>query len=329
MTERKYIFSGTHIGHNHVKKDKDCEDYSGKCDGKDIKIIAVADGHGSDNYPRTKSGSRFAVESAIKCVQDFHIKHQNVEYTQDKNWNSALNELTKEILSLWEKMVFSDYRAIPFSEEELSKVAEKYKVMYCEEKNIYKAYGSTLIVAAKTDNFCFGIQIGDGKLVLVDRNDNFFQPIPEDVNCFSNVTTSLCDRDALDEFRTFISFDIPTAIFIGTDGIDNSYPNVDDFYGLYKSIINIYSDTSINNPNKEIDDYLPILTKKGSGDDVSIAGIISIAPESEKLKDVSPNYDENLKSSVSESDELYIVSVTEVNETELVNNSEININTIL
>lgn len=320
MTERCHIFNATHVGFNHEKKGLECEDFSGNCDGKYIKIIAVADGHGSNNYPRTKIGSKLAVESAMKCIQDFDIAYRTTSDYKDKTLDKILGILTMKILRQWEKLVFSDADAIPFSDDELSKVAEKYKILYSDKSNITKAYGSTLIVAAITDDFCFGIQIGDGKLVLVDQHGICTQPIPEDKNCFSNVTTSLSDKGAINEFRTFISFDVPSAIFIGTDGIDNSYPSDDDLYGLYKSIIRIYYDTSIQDPIREIQDYLPILTKKGSGDDVSLAGVISFAYEPEKSQVALVNND-NQKLAISEIDEQGYINVVEVNDSEIENNS--------
>jgi serine/threonine protein phosphatase PrpC len=275
MKDKKIqVFSCTHIGFNHEKKGKECEDYSGFRNGKELQIIAVADGHGSDNYPRTKSGSKFAVESAIFCVEQFYLENKNFDFIDSDKRQEKLVELSKRIWQKWRNMVSSDLFALPLNINELENVAEKYKLMYNEKSNVFKAYGSTLLVAAQANSFWFGLQIGDGKLVVIDSNGESLQPIEEDINCYSNVTTSLSDANALSEFRFYADMQLPTAIFIGTDGIDNSYPSKEELYGLYESVLKIFTDSSIDNPTNEIADYLPILTRKGSGDDVSMAGMI-------------------------------------------------------
>ena len=91
-----------------------------------------------------------------------------------------------------------------------------------------------------------------------------------------NVTTSICDSDASDEFRFFVTAEKPSAVFCGSDGIDDSYANVEEMYALYRSILKIFVEHGINVGKSEIKEYLPVLTKRGSGDDVSIALIMDI-----------------------------------------------------
>ena len=90
-----------------------------------------------------------------------------------------------------------------------------------------------------------------------------------------NVTTSICDDDAINKFRYYVTDKKMSAVFCSSDGIEDSYPTVSEIYALYRSILKIFlehgKDTLIN----EIREYLPTLTKHGSGDDVSIALIIN------------------------------------------------------
>ncbi len=277
-------FSASEVGYNHIKSDKVCEDASGYYDDELMHICVVADGHGSDNYPRTDRGSKMAVDAAIKCTKDF-IK---TSYSKDPD-NSIiiddilvdenkgfpiLRQLAKSILMDWHESINEDYANNPFSEEELSKVSEKYKKRYLAEneddRSIEKAYGCTLILYAVTDSYSFGFQIGDGKCVVIDQNGTFSEPIPWDDNCQLNVTTSICDSDSIDEFRFFITDTTPTAVFCGSDGIDDSYTNSEELYALYRSIIKIFVEHGTEVGQNEVKEYLPVLTKKGSGDDVSI-----------------------------------------------------------
>ena len=259
----------------------------------DIRICCVADGHGSSNYPRTHIGSKLAVESAIECILSFietiGLKKEDNNITFDELLNDGKKEyfrqLSKSILNLWNDKVKKHYLLHKFTEIELKEVSKKYKDMYLsiDENNsedkqriISKAYGTTLIAFAFIDNYSFGLQIGDGKCVIIDENFNCKVAIPLDKNCNLNVTTSICDSDAIDEFHYYgFSKRIPMAVFCGTDGIDDSYVDDNELFDLYKSILKIANERGKYNLSKEIMDFLPYLTKKGSGDDVSISGIIN------------------------------------------------------
>lgn len=281
MINDYFAFSATEVGYNHTKIGKVCEDASDFYDDEKMHICVVADGHGSDNYPRTEYGSKYAVNAAIESVIDFVNTADSKDVLKDNNNNYCmLNQLAKSILKAWYQSVEEDFNKRPFSEEELSLVSEKYKRKYIsdneEERHIEKAYGCTLIVFAVTDEYSFGLQIGDGKCVYIDSDGKFSEPIPWDENCQLNVTTSICDSDAIDEFRYFVTENPPTAVFIGSDGIDDSYASDEELYALYRSILKIFIENGVDIGKSEIKEYLPVLTKKGSGDDVSVALIMDL-----------------------------------------------------
>ncbi len=279
MIDNFVAFSATEVGYNHIKVDKVCEDASGYYSDDSVCICVIADGHGSDNYPRTDRGAKIAVDSAITCVRDF-VKVANAAdvLCDPDNDYAVLLQLAKSILMKWHEAVNSDYELDPFNEKDLKGVSEKYKEKYTSEdvrvKKIEKAYGCTLIMYVVTEEYSFGMQIGDGKCVLVNREGTFSEPIPWDENCQLNVTTSICDDDAIQEFRFFVSNEKPAAVFCGSDGIDDSYTNEEELHALYRSILKIFIEHGNEVGKKEIEEYLPTLTKKGSGDDVSIALLI-------------------------------------------------------
>lgn len=281
MINDYFAFSATEVGYNHTKISKVCEDASDFYDDEKMHICVVADGHGSDNYPRTEYGSKYAVNAAIESVIDFVNTADPKDVLKDNNNNYCmLNQLAKSILKAWYQSVEEDFNKRPFSEDELSLVSEKYKRKYIsdneEERHIEKAYGCTLILFAVTDEYSFGLQIGDGKCVYIDSDGKFSEPIPWDENCQLNVTTSICDSDAIDEFRYFVTENPPTAVFIGSDGIDDSYASDEELYALYRSILKIFIENGVDIGKSEIKEYLPVLTKKGSGDDVSVALIMDL-----------------------------------------------------
>ena len=295
MSGDLFSFSATETGYNHIKADKVCEDASGNYDDELVHVCVVADGHGSDNYPRTDRGSKFAVSAAIEQIREFvnSVYNPVPEDSERKSPESSeliskilsdnftethpLKGLSLSILSRWHELVEDDFEKNPFTEEELKSVSERYRNKYLSEKerSIEKAYGSTLIVYAVTESFSFGLQIGDGKCVVINADGEFIEPIPWDENCQLNITTSLCDADAGNEFRFYVSSEKPAAVFAGSDGVDDSYAGEEELFALYRSMLKIFTEHGDDIGKSEIKDYLPVLTKKGSGDDVSVALIIN------------------------------------------------------
>ena len=73
----------------------------------------------------------------------------------------------------------------------------------------------------------------------------------------------------------YFTKECPIATLMGTDGIDDSYANTEEMYVLYRSILAIFAEHGRETGEAEIKAFLPGLSRKGSGDDVSIAGIVS------------------------------------------------------
>lgn len=268
----KFAFSTQ--GTNHIKSRKLCQDAS-LCFADDrFYIIAVADGHGSDNYPRTDRGSRYAVESAVEEIICFMstVIDGNIDITV--NSEEKLEQLAKRVLMRWYDSVGKDIKEYPILNDELKNVSDKYLNKYMSGKSLEKAYGSTLIVACVTDNYWFGLQIGDGKCVSFSEDGLSEEPIPWDEDCQFNVTTSICDEDALESFRYYFSTSVPIAVFIGTDGVDGYYVNAEELHAFYSDIISIFAEYGKNKGLNEVEEYLPVISARGTGDDVSIAGLI-------------------------------------------------------
>ena len=145
-------------------------------------------------------------------------------------------------------------------------------------------------------NGWFAFQIGDGKCVTINRvsreaseKDNSTQsyttlhnstqsltsePIPTDDRCFLNMTTSLCDPNAATEFR-FCSGDndtTPVAIFLGSDGIDNSWGTDEALHNFYIEVLKHC--TSAEDVTHDLAEALPQLSQAGSQDDMSVAAIV-------------------------------------------------------
>ena len=267
-------FSISIQGASHIKKNKECQDYSASYFDDKCSIAIVCDGHGGDDYMRSAYGSKFAAEVSLDNIKAF-VSGVDTEKLS-RNPDKTLNILKASIINGWNNAVHNHFESNPFTDVELSGISEKARKRYIQQGKIESAYGTTLIAVARTDNYWFGLHIGDGKCVAINNESSFAQPIPWDEKCFLNATTSICDSDALERFRHYYSNELPAAVFVGSDGIDDCFNNEEQFNNFYKTILYSFGTSEFDSAVQDLRDFLPRLSQKGSGDDVSIAAFMSI-----------------------------------------------------
>jgi hypothetical protein len=130
-------------------------------------------------------------------------------------------------------------------------------------------------------------------------------PIPWDERCFLNKTTSLCDSNTIDEFRYCYEGDgqFPWAIFLGSDGMDDSFgedPNLVNFYiQVIKMLVTEGKDATI----VSIESDLPQLSKIGSKDDMSIAFVYNLDELKAHITDFIQYQIDIVKDSIHQMDE--------------------------
>lgn len=282
-TMEKYSsFAQTTIGERHIQNGVVCQDYSMSINNSSFAFAAVADGHGSPHYLRTDRGSRLAAECALDCVCEFldTIKDHEFVLDDEKLRDDLLQQLWKNIVTRWKSRVEADFRSEPFTKEELDKIPEEfavYRSLY-EKGEFLSSYGTTLAFIVATDYFAFCGQIGDGKCVVVDCSGITADPVPDDPRCYDNITTSICQEDA--EFSArFVYYPkefIPAAMFIGTDGLQNSYWDIEQLHSFYRGLTLDFAENGLNEGIRQLAEFLPVMTSSGSGDDISCAGIVDI-----------------------------------------------------
>lgn len=270
-----YSFARTSIGFSHISSQKPCQDYSVHFQNDIASVIIVSDGHGSANFTRSDRGSKFACEVTLEAIDGFLQDLNLNKLENDSQRDDVVAQLCKYILLQWNNRIEKDVADFPFTEEEVEKVSDKYKTRYLNGNAVEHAYGCTLIFVIVTRDFCLAVRNGDGQCVTVNRDGSFATPIPWNDNCEFNVTTSLCDHEAIESFRYYYATDLPAAIFIGSDGVDDSYTSVEELYNLYRNLCL----KALNDGADTIADYvemlLPEITRRGSTDDVSMAGLIN------------------------------------------------------
>lgn len=275
-------------GESHKSIGKECQDYSlvWQNEGKDITIAIVSDGHGGDCYFRSAVGSKFASEITLEKVLEFltcidrnlfigmPFKAFGTQETieEDCELNKVMRKLFESIYASWRLKIAEDGKR-ELTDWEKDNVEQKYIDLLQDEDRIAKAYGCTLLAYVCTNDFWFSFHIGDGKIVMLDSEYKFSQPVPWDKRCFSNVTTSLCDPNPTNLFRFCIQGDgkFPVAMFLGSDGIDDTYKDGDKLYSFYGNIAKEFALKGYEVVCEMLNDELPLTSKNGSKDDVSVA----------------------------------------------------------
>lgn len=265
-------------------------------DGTRFNFAIVCDGHGGAPYFRSDLGADFAIE----VLKDMLVRNMTriSELASSKQFDKIKTQLALGITKRWREKVslhitenLITEQEYAFLEIEKSEAVQKYR----EGKDLYAIYGCTLISYFSTTSFWYALQIGDGDFSLSYDGKTFELPMPEDKDCFLNQTTSLCDDNAKDEFRCCYGENMPLAVFCSSDGVSNSFRDSESLkQKFYIPIYNLFDNTVFPQCKKEcgqsecdlkchlrlvfeeIFSFLPILSKKGSGDDISLTGIVNV-----------------------------------------------------
>ena len=268
-------------GADHIKHGIPCEDYGQVFESELCKIFAVADGHGDSNCPRSQFGSKTACELAISEMEKFcsDIKENAWEsriISPGKELDSLAHQLISSIVAKWVKSVNEELENNPLTDGERAG-CEKYIERYDKGERLEHIYGTTLIAGLITEKYLLLIQQGDGRCVVFNADGSASQPIPWDEKCFANITTSLCDEDAIQRFRycTVNLNDNPlVACLVGSDGVEDSYLSMDLMHSYYRDLLVYASENGTAALNEYLGEALSEFSKQGSGDDVTISGIV-------------------------------------------------------
>lgn len=167
---------------------------------------------------------------------------------------------------------------------------------------IKSIYGCTAAVyfQIKDDPLWYAFKIGDSDF-FASFDGEFAKPIADDPLCYDNVTTSLCDENAAKNFRfpeeQYLER-IPETVFLSSDGVANSFTDEEYLKKFYTQLQFLYNEDGSFNSENNIKETLPQLSVEGSGDDITLAGIVSY--------DDSPDAKKNRRTVVKETAKKYM-----------------------
>lgn len=248
-------------GASHESGGLPCQDSARVYISERLAIAAVSDGHGSEKHFRSASGSEMAARIAIRSITDFYERNGSLAAIFADASSEAARRIAANIICGWNDEIAAHLRFSPLTKQEQS-VCERFGGIAPEIM-----YGATLILAAADENGVFGLQIGDGSFTM-ECGSTVELPMPEDERLMGNLTTSLCDCDAINSFRSFYrqgSFD---SLMISSDGLINSFVSREDFLSFSKRTAAL--------PEQELsalEEHLKHRSRGGSRDDISVAVI--------------------------------------------------------
>ncbi len=295
------------LGESHKDSGKPCQDYSFSCVDDDMAIAIVCDGHGGERYFRSDVGAQAATEIIVEVVRLFVQQadsklFKGSPYTAEGVVTESEKKLTpldvkfrqmfSSIITKWNERIELHAKEHPLTEWEIEHVPEKYRNEFLENlecppesSTLNKQYGCTLMAYVQTEDYWFAFHLGDGKCISFHKDTNFHglqqvwdEPIPWDERCFLNKTTSICDSDAINEFRYCYgnNTETPVAVFLGSDGIDDTYGEMENIANFYVEILKIVAKDGISAAEQQLRDDLPIVSRIGSKDDASVAAIFNV-----------------------------------------------------
>lgn len=249
-------------GASHEEDGSCCQDSARFYIAEDFAAAAVADGHGSAKHFRSAAGSEMATRVAIRSLCDFHERNGGFSEIFRRSEQGAARRIAANMICGWNSEIAAHIRLLPLNDKE-REINEKFGGIANEVM-----YGATLIVACMFEGGCFGLQIGDGDFCAL-LDGEMMSPMPEDAKLVGNLTTSLCDNDAIDNFRYFYTRENFSGVMLSSDGLINSFVNVGDYLKFGRRVLSaVESDTT-----KPLEEHLKTRSRCGSHDDISIAAL--------------------------------------------------------
>lgn len=214
-------------------------------------IAAVSDGHGAPAYDRSDIGSRLAVNCAIESLRRFV-------------GGGTGEGIVQEILTRWRQAVAADHNSRDGGD-------------WVEEPTatLLTPYGCTLAAVAMAPGRLLVLQIGDSDVLFGYPDGRIERPLPVDQGLIGEQTYSLCAVDAAQRFRlrTVAQDDgaaWPDFVMLSTDGVAKSFTDEKAFMAIARQYRDTVQKVGLPDVLGRLDDWLAEVSRRGSGDDVTL-----------------------------------------------------------
>lgn len=221
------------VGSSHRKRNVACQDYLLMREDDHRTVLTVSDGHSC--ALRAAMSSRIACQAFMKSVEDCCDRADLPGLVKNRYDRYVAKHLRLHPLTPWE-------------EEALKNAPDK------------SVYGATLLGCVLSDEGTLFFQLGDGGITAVKSDGSLFAELPDDPDCYMNMTSSLCyQRDAaIAHTRWMYTEEKAAAVFLYTDGYFFRFSKP---WGLLKALLE---------PDTMEDTLRRVLAKGRNGDDQTL-----------------------------------------------------------
>lgn len=239
--------------------------YCNNIDAESLPVsLLLADGHGSKRHFRSERGSRFAVEMGREAFHKIYSKlSDNDAWRNNGLAQDRVSEMLDNLINSWGTKIAEDVDHDPFSSEQIDLVANRPEV----------AYGSTLLGVLVTQHWTLYIQLGDGDILVLDKDGKVSQPIAKSAELIANETTSLCQENAAKKVKYALkmnSDNSPWMLMLSTDGYLNSFREESSLLQAGHDFQTLLYTKGPEYIDQELEIWLTEMTKEGSGDDITL-----------------------------------------------------------
>lgn len=261
------VFGECVQGASHVRSGKECQDSLKKIEkDNDAVILAVADGHGSDSCPYSKTGSEIAVNVFCKLMDDYldtYAKQPETLMTFLKREGDT--KVAQAIDAEWKRRILKAHSG---SRREIPLDADGNK----DTDAIYKMYGSTLIGLVITKDFLFAFQLGDGDIMEVYGKG--VQNVIDADKILGTETHSLSKAESWKKAITCIrkqdeNRQLPVMYMLSSDGMANSYKNEEEFRKTCSDYYDLLQEHGAKAVSRSLKGWLKETSELGCGDDIT------------------------------------------------------------
>lgn len=261
------VFGESVQGASHIRNGRECQDSLKKVEkDEDTVILAVADGHGSDACPYSKTGSYVAVNVFCKILGDYletYAGRPEILLTFLKREGDT--KVAQAIDAEWKRRILKIHVKC---KREMIADAEGNK----DKASIYKMYGSTLLGLVITKDFLFAFQLGDGDIVKVSEAG--VQNIIEADKILGTETHSLSKAESWKKAITFMKKQeenerLPVMYMLSSDGMANSFKNDDEFKKTCNDYFALLNEHGAKAVSDNLKTWLNETSELGCGDDIT------------------------------------------------------------
>ena len=260
------VFGESVQGASHLRNGKECQDSLKKIEKDDNTVIlAVADGHGSESCPYSRTGADIAVNVFCKIMDDYldtYADQPQMLLTFLKREGDT--KVAQAIDSEWKRRILKIHTN---KKREVTLDAEGNK----DRDTIYRLYGSTLIGLVLTETFLFAFQLGDGDIMEVSKKG--VQNVIEADKILGTETHSLSKAEAWKKAITCTrkqeDRQLPVMYMLSSDGMANSYKNEDEFRKTCSDYYELLKEHGAKAVAGNLREWLVETSELGCGDDIT------------------------------------------------------------